>query len=143
MNFDWGGYVEVGRALRTVAPTLGDANLEEAALRAAISRSYYGAFNMSYDRYRAMRDAMPPHAQKAEPVHRWLYDRYLAYAASSKTASDARKRAYRKIADNLKLLKKYRVQADYEVPNLRDPDRLARASIRMADEIIQELAANP
>ncbi len=96
MSFDWKLYVQLADELISYQRT---PSFQEAYLRTAISRSYYGVFCIARN-FLVSNGIVIPRFD----THRFVRDRYLASV----------NRVERKIGDNLKRLSRRRNEADYE-----------------------------
>ena len=102
MAFDWVHYITLAERLKDAAETLndeGEPDFQQACLRSAISRAYYGVFCMARNLLLKKHVEIP-----REHVHEYVRNRYLA-------AGDVE---VEKVGENLKRLWGKRIQADYD-----------------------------
>ena len=101
MAFDWVYYITLAERLKDAAETLkdeGEPDFQQACLRSAISRAYYGAFCMA--RNLLLKKGVEI---RRDHVHKFVMDKYV-------NAGDD---DVKKVGENLKRLWGKRIQADY------------------------------
>jgi len=98
MTFDWSEYLKLAQELAGDDTT--SAN-EEAKLRSSISRAYYAAFCKARN---YLRDVENQNIPRSGQAHTYVCGKF----------ADSYDRTRAKIGTNLKRLKQYRKQADYE-----------------------------
>jgi len=120
MSFDWSLYIKLAEELITYAQT---GKLEEASLRSAISRAYYGVFCIARNFLRSKGEIIP----KVD-THKFVREHYEG-------SSDERER---KIGENLARLWKNRKDSDYE--DTADIDtKKAKTAIILAKRVLESL----
>lgn len=130
MSFDWAEYLTLARSLVSQSNALPN---QEAALRAAISRSYYAAFccarNYLRDHDNILDIPLDGRAHKAVP------DEFLS---SSETARRA-------VGSDLQRLRSDRIHADYydDFPVTTTLRKKADETLARADKVIRALASLP
>lgn len=123
MSFDWSQYLNLAKELAGEATIPAE---REARLRDAISRSYYAAFILARN---YLRDKKGHSLPKTSDIHHYIWQEFDINPDSK----------YQLIADNLKVLRRYRNQADYadKFPLL---SAIARIAIKRSQEIIFNLS---
>ena len=123
MSFDWKLYVQLAEELITLHQTGG---LQEACLRSALSRAYYGVFCTARNHLKGRGINIPP-----VDTHKFVRKEYL-------TSSDKKDM---EIGEHLKRLWKYRKDADYEdsadicVARAKEAIELAKRTLAKLKEI--------
>jgi uncharacterized protein (UPF0332 family) len=100
MNFAWKNYLFLAAELKSQADAY---TSPEAALRSAVSRAYYAAFNCSQDFIRKRGDEVSPHGSSS-------HERLQEYFTQRKDEDPA----YGQISVNFDRLRKLRTEADYK-----------------------------
>ncbi|MEG3975807.1 HEPN domain-containing protein [Microcoleus sp. herbarium8] len=124
MSFDWSQYLNLAKELagRSTIPAE-----QEARLRDAISRSYYAAFILARN---YLRDEQGHSLPKTSDVHQYVWQQF-------DINPDSR---YQLVANNLKVLRRYRNQADYD-DNFPLLSASASIAIKRCQEIISTLSS--
>ena len=121
MSFDWSEYLALAQQLA------GKANIsatQESRLRSAISRAYYAAFIQARNFLRDREGVVIPTLS----AHQFVIRQFS-------NSPDALRQ---EIGSNLKLMRYYRNQADYD-DILDQLPRKARATLKLAAKVIQDL----
>ncbi|MBM3253946.1 MAG: HEPN domain-containing protein [Candidatus Omnitrophica bacterium] len=113
MGFDWKLYIQLADELITYQRT---ASFQEAYLRTAISRSYYGVFCIARNFLTTKGISIPP-----INTHKFVREQYLS----------SQDKVERKIGDSLNRLWRRRKDADYEDEATIDINR-AKTAYQMA-----------
>ena len=116
MAFDWNEFLSLARYLARSA--------DEASKRTAISRAYYCAFNLAFERAESVGCRYPG----GEGFHRWCWHKY----------SDTPDSSCRKLGVDGNRMLALRVRADYKAGDIR---RLDDTVLRMLSDAQQFLAA--
>ncbi len=122
MSFDWEEYLTLAKEL--VGQPISLAN-EEARQRDAISRAYYAAFILARNYLRDRQGIIIPTTGDA---HQYVAEQFKR----------VRQPTYQLIANNLKMLRGYRNQADYD-DNFPLLSAIANISIRRSEAVITNL----
>jgi uncharacterized protein (UPF0332 family) len=124
MSFDWAEYLDLAKELAQPSPA---SVLQEASLRSAISRAYYGAFCRARNHLRAL----SPHLvfPTGAEIHGFVRDRFRSRPELMSKA----------IAAHLERLRDWRNDADYDdsVPNLQS---LCQMALLAADAVMTSLS---
>lgn len=120
MSFDWKSYVQLADELISYQRT---SSLQEAYLRSAISRSYYGAFCIARNLLTSRGITIP-----RTDTHKFVRTEYQ----KSPTRTE------KEIGDNLRRLWRERKEADYEDGANIDTNR-ARTAHQLATRILSKL----
>jgi uncharacterized protein (UPF0332 family) len=123
MSFDWTQFLELAEALESDPDLPGP---REAALRSAVSRAYYAAFNCAVDL--ACREGFVPRYSGAD------HSRVRAHFRDNGSSDKVRGH----ISTQLGRLYKRRCEADYR-PSIDRPDYLAQYAISMARSVMADL----
>lgn len=122
MSFDWLEYLNLAKEMvvkLTTPPS------QEARLRDAVSRAYYAAF-ISARNY--LRDTEAHSIPTTSDAHRYVWQQFYINPAP----------VYQLVAKNLKILRGYRNQADYD-DNFPLLSAIANISIRRSEAVITNL----
>ncbi|NOX63716.1 MAG: hypothetical protein GXP42_17465 [Chloroflexi bacterium] len=122
MSFDWTNYIRLAEALEREAGLFSD---EEACLRSAISRAYYGAFGLARD---------VAVSQDGLILSRSPKDHVRVIAHFRRSSQKTRRR----IGLDLDRLRRVRNRADYEALLLK-PKQTTATALRRAQGIEREL----
>jgi len=101
MGFDWMYYITLAERLEDAAEKLKNENepeFQQACLRSAVSRAYYGAYCIARNLLEKKHVGIP-----REHVHEYVRNKYLSSADNE----------VEKVGENLKRLWGKRIQADY------------------------------
>ncbi len=116
MLFDWANYLMLAKRLAREG--------DDAALRTAISRAYYAAYNQARRQLAREGVAIP----REQDSHKALWDKY-------RNADDDERRSIGEKGDELR---RFRRQADYDdyLPNL---ENYAKVAVTTAENILKAL----
>jgi len=123
MSFNWGDYLALAD---TLARQSGSPGPEEAALRSAISRSYYAAFCSARNAAETRKEITPSKTGK---------DHELVIRHFEKSHDLHR----RKIGMNLRRLRDNRNHADYDNTLSGPPKPMAQSSVALANNVLAKL----
>lgn len=122
MPFDWNDFLTLAQQLSTSA--------DEASKRTAISRAYYCAFNLAFERA----ESVGCHHPKREGYHHWTWRKY----------SETPDPSCRKLGVEGSRMLALRVRADYKAGEIRRLDDTVLRILRDARQFLAALAAlNP
>jgi uncharacterized protein (UPF0332 family) len=122
MSFDWSDYLNLAHKL--IAST-SEHGMQEAALRCAISRSYYAVFCTSRN---YLRDIDREENLDTYEVHKIVSEIFMHSSNTNK----------KRIGENLKRLRGMRNKADYN-DNFSGLASQAKFALKIADAIISDL----
>ncbi len=129
MSFEWGDYMQIAARMCALADT--ESDIEEAACRAAISRSYYALYNKCLAHHKSKWG--DPLTYEGESNHTALEKAYRDKAYSFSDA--ARREAALAVADALDQYRRLRNEADYEDVLRGVKPKAARAVAKIAGRI--------
>ena len=124
MTFDWKDLIEVSRFLEQHASTSGN---QEAFLRSAVSRAYYGAFCHARNYARDKLDFRP---RNDADDHGWLHARL-------------KKGKLQGLSVKLERLREWRNGCDYDDQLAFDPREILKLAIVQAANLIASLSTGP
>jgi uncharacterized protein (UPF0332 family) len=120
MSFDWQSYISLAEELLELSQK---GRLEEACLRSATSRSYYGVFCIARNFLKKNGISIPP-----IDTHKFVRERYMKSSNVIK----------RKIGEDLKRLWRQRKESDYEdIANINITG--VRTAINLAKRVLESL----
>lgn len=135
MSFDWSQYFNVSQELEEQAMNA-PAALQEARLRASISRAYYAVFGRARHYLRRHDQIQEPHVLtglngERINIHQYVRERFLDRADPD----------YQEIGETLNRLSQYRNIADYDLNNsvLNNLPFTTKATLKWAKEALAKL----
>ena len=133
MSFDWSQYFDVSRELADQARDA-PAPLQEARLRASISRAYYAVFGQARDylrRHDRIREVLIDSNGDRINIHQFVRQQFINRADQD----------YQEIGETLDRLSEYRNIADYDLthPVLNNLPFTTKATLRWAREALAKL----
>lgn len=124
MSFNWASYIQLADEL---IKHEGASSIQEAYLRSAVSRSYYGVFCIARNLLTAKGTSIPP-----VDTHKFVKNEYK----KSKIKTE------QKISENLQRLHRERKNADYENDTTFDANRAITAH-ELSNRILKNLNTLP
>ena len=133
MSFDWSQYFDVSRELAEQAKNA-PPPLQEARLRASISRAYYAVFGQARNylrRHDRIREVLIDSSGKRINIHQFVREQFI-----NRVEQD-----YQEIGEALNRLSEYRNIADYDLNNpvLNNLPFTTQAALRWAREALAKL----
>lgn len=123
MNFDWKNYLDLAQYMVT---NISDFPDDEACYRSSASRAYYAALN-----------AVHVYVQKTDGES-FKTDTHRKIRVHLKNSGHKLKR---KIANQLEVFHKYRIEADYHTRLNDKPANMASKSMALSRKIIEEITS--
>ena len=133
MSFDWSQYFDVSRELAEQAKNA-PAPIQEARLRASISRAYYAVFGQARSYLRKhdrVQEVLTDSNGRRINIHQFVREQFINRAEQD----------YQEIGETLNRLSAYRNIADYDLnhPVLNNLPFTTQAALRWAKEALTKL----